>query len=111
MAYCVILYYNHVKKGIQMNKSDILKVLADKKELYHLKNFILFGSVAKETNNRGSDIDIAYIEEEKTKLNFDSYLKLERELTDIFQTKIDLVNYKKFNPLIMLHAKDSFIYV
>lgn len=93
-----------------MNKLDILKVLAVKKELYKLKNFILFGSVAKDTNNSNSDIDIAYIEDE-TKLNFESYLKLESELTDIFQKKIDLVNYKKFNPLVMLHAKDSFIYV
>ena len=93
-----------------MNKLDILKVLADKKELYHLKNFILFGSVAKDTNSSDSDIDIAYIED-KIKLNFESYLKLEDELTNIFQTKIDLVNYKKFNPLVMLHAKDSFIYV
>lgn len=93
-----------------MNKLDILKVLADKKKLYHLKNFILFGSVANGTSSSGSDIDIAYIED-NTKLNFESYLKLEDELTNIFQTKIDLVNYKKFNPLVMLHAKDSFIYV
>lgn len=93
-----------------MHKIDILNVLADKKELYNLKNFILFGSVAKDTNNSNSDIDIAYIED-KIKLNFASYLKLENELTEIFQTKIDLVNYKKFNPLVMLHAKDSFIYV
>ncbi|MBL1242809.1 MAG: nucleotidyltransferase domain-containing protein [Sulfurimonas sp.] len=93
-----------------MNKLDILKVLADKKELYHLKNFILFGSVAKDINSSDSDIDIAYIED-KIKLNFENYLKLESELADIFQTKIDLVNYKKFNPLVMLHAKDSFIYV
>jgi len=94
-----------------MKKLDILKILADKKDSYHLKNFILFGSVAKGTNNSDSDIDIAYIENHKTKLNFDSYLKLESELTQIFQTKIDLINYKKFNPLVMLHAKDSFIYV
>jgi len=93
-----------------MNKFDILKVLADKKELYHLKNFILFGSVAQDTNKSDSDIDIAYIEDE-IKLNFENYLKLESELTDIFQKKIDLVNYKKFNPLVILHAKDSFIYV
>ncbi|MDF1875221.1 nucleotidyltransferase domain-containing protein [Sulfurimonas sp. SAG-AH-194-I05] len=45
------------------------------KKLYHLKSFILFGSVAKETNNNDSDIDIAYIED-RTKLNFENYLKL-----------------------------------
>lgn len=94
-----------------MKKVEILKVLAHKKENYHLKNFILFGSVAKETNHSHSDIDIAYIESDTSKLNFENYLKLERELTDIFKTKIDLINYKKFNPLVMLHAKESFIYV
>ena len=94
-----------------MKKLDILKVLKSKKDFYHLKNFILFGSVAKETNTEESDIDIAYIEDENSKLNFDSYLKLEDELTRIFKTKIDLINYKKFNPLIKLHAQESFIYV
>jgi predicted nucleotidyltransferase len=94
-----------------MNKLDILSVLKNKKSSYHLKNFILFGSVAKETNTSTSDIDIAYIEEDSFKLNFAGYVQLEQELENIFGTKIDLINYKKFNPLVKLHAKESFIYV
>jgi len=94
-----------------MNKLDILNVLKSKKSSYHLKNFILFGSVAKEINTSTSDIDIAYIEEDSSKLNFAGYLQLEQELESIFGTKIDLINYKKFNPLVKLHAKESFIYV
>jgi predicted nucleotidyltransferase len=94
-----------------MKKEDILKILKDKKSLYHLKNFILFGSVSNGTNTANSDIDIAYIENEKARLNFDSYLKLESELQSIFNAKVDLVNYKNFNPLIKLHAKKEFIYV
>ena len=94
-----------------MNQSDILEVLKTKKTVYNLKNFILFGSVASQTNTSDSDIDIAYIEEEKSRLNFDNYLKLENELKTIFNTKIDLINYKKFNPLIKLHSKKDFIYV
>ncbi len=94
-----------------MNKENILKVLKSKKSLYHLKNFILFGSFASGTNRVDSDIDIAYIEDEKRRLNFDNYLKLENELENIFETKIDLINYKKFNPLVKLHSKKEFIYV
>jgi len=94
-----------------MNKKKILEVLKSKKDLYHLKNFILFGSVSSETNTKNSDIDIAYIEEDKRRLNFDNYLKLENELENIFHTKVDLINYKKFNPLIKLHSQSEFIYV
>ncbi len=59
-----------------MNKSNILDVLKSKKTTYNLKNFILFGSFAKGTNTKNSDIDIAYIENEHSRLNFDTYLKL-----------------------------------
>ena len=68
-----------------MNKEEILKVLKSKKASYHLKNFILFGSVSSATNTNHSDIDIAYIEDDKTRLNFESYLKLENELKTIFK--------------------------
>jgi len=94
-----------------MNKSKILDVLKSKKAAYHLKNFVLFGSVANETNTKNSDIDIAYIENDQSRLNFDSYLKLENELENIFKTKVDLINFKKFNPLIRLHSQKDFIYV
>ncbi len=94
-----------------MNKETILEVLQSKKRFYHLKHFILFGSFAKDEANEKSDIDIAYIEDETHRLSFEKYIKLEKELEDTFQKKVDLLNYKKFNPLIKLHAKDSFIYV
>jgi len=94
-----------------MDKVDILEVLKSKKDLYHLKNFILFGSFARETNTDDSDIDIAYVEDGKTRLNFENYLKLENELESIFDAKIDLINFKKFNPLIKLHSQKEFIYV
>lgn len=94
-----------------MNKHNILEILKSKKSNYDLKNFILFGSFASGTDTTDSDIDIAYVENENSRLNFDSYLKLENELEDIFNKKVDLINYKKFNPLIKLHAQKEFIYV
>lgn len=94
-----------------MNKEGIIEVLRVKKSLYNLKNFILFGSFAKESSRDDSDIDIAYIEDDKKRLNYEHYLKLQSELESIFSTRVDLINYKKFNPLIKLHAKNEFIYV
>ena len=94
-----------------MTKENILEVLKTKKTTYCIKKFILFGSVASGTNTNNSDIDIAYIEDENIRLNFDNYLKLENELKKIFNAKIDLINYKKFNPLIKLHSQKEFIYV
>ncbi|EQB39366.1 hypothetical protein M947_06825 [Sulfurimonas hongkongensis] len=91
--------------------TKIAEVLKNKKLPYNIKNFILFGSVASQTNTDKSDIDIAYIENENSRLNFENYLKLENELETIFQTKVDLINYKKFNPLIKLHSQKDFIYV
>jgi len=93
------------------NIKSIVEVLKDKKSLYNIKNFILFGSVASEKSTDKSDIDIAYIENDKSRLNFDNYLKLENELESIFHTKVDLINYKKFNPLVKLHSQKDFIYV
>lgn len=94
-----------------MNKLQIQETLKSKKAIYHIKNFILFGSVAKGTDTNKSDIDIAYIENEKSRLNFENYLKLESELENIFGAKVDLINFKKFNPLIKLHSQKDFIYV
>lgn len=94
-----------------MNKLQIQEILKSKKAIYHIKNFILFGSVANGTDTNKSDIDIAYIENEKSRLNFENYLKLENELENIFGAKVDLINFKKFNPLIKLHSQKDFIYV
>lgn len=94
-----------------MLKKDVLEILKNKKISYHLKNFILFGSVANETNTKKSDVDIAYIEKDNFRLKFNDYIQLENELENLFQSKVDLINYKKFNPLIKLNAKKDFIYV
>jgi predicted nucleotidyltransferase len=93
-----------------MNKSEILEILKTKKRSYNLKNFILFGSISNQTNRADSDVNIAYIEDD-IRLNFERYLKLENELEDIFGTKVDLINYKKFNPLVKFHSQKDFIYV
>lgn len=94
-----------------MDKLNIIEILKSKKSMYHIKNFVLFGSVASGVNTDKSDVDIAYIENEKSRLNFANYLKLENELENLFNAKVDLINFKKFNPLVKLNSKKDFIYV
>lgn len=94
-----------------MNKNEILNILKDKKSDFNIAQFVLFGSFAKEMNRQDSDIDIAYILKEGCKMSFEKYLKLEEELSQKLHTKIDLMNFKKLNPLIKFDAKDDFIYV
>lgn len=94
-----------------MKKDEILKVLIDKKDSFGINSFILFGSFARQNERSNSDIDIAYILKDGCKLSFTQYLKLENDLEKSFETKVDLVNYKRLNPLIKLHAKKDFIYV
>lgn len=94
-----------------MDKEEILKILKQKKELFPIKQFILFGSFANGSNTTKSDVDIAYILKDGFRLSFDKYLELESELSSYFKTNIDLINYKKLNPLVKLNAKKDFIYV
>jgi len=85
----------------------VLEILNDEKEKFNIDKFILFGSFVK--SNQYNDIDIAYISNQK--LDFEKYLKLEEELQTKLNSKIDLLNFDKINPLIKLNAKEDFIYV
>lgn len=94
-----------------MNKNEIISILKDKKSDFNINQFVLFGSVSTNTNHKNSDIDIAYILKDGCKLSFDKYIKLEEELTTTLKAKIDLMNFKKLNPLIRFDAQKDFIYV
>jgi predicted nucleotidyltransferase len=94
-----------------MNQREILDILKKKKSEFDISEFVLFGSFATNTNRIGSDIDIAYILKDGCKLTFDKYLKLEDELSKSLKAKIDLMNFKKLNPLVKFNASKDFIYV
>jgi len=85
----------------------VLEILKNQKEKFNIDKFVLFGSFVK--SDKYNDIDIAYIS--KQKLNFQKYLDLERDLEDKLNTKIDLLNFDKINPLIKINAKKDFVYV
>ena len=94
-----------------MQKDEVLAILKSKKSSFHISDFVLFGSYAKGTNHDKSDVDIAFILEEGHRLSFEQYLALEEELSKSFNAKIDLMNFKKINPLVKMDAKRDFIYV
>ena len=86
-----------------MNKNEILNKLKELKPIYQnegLEILGVFGSYAKETNTKNSDIDIAY------KLDYDKFSKkyiggfskilrineIKDELKAIFKTEVDFVS-------------------
>ncbi len=94
-----------------IEKDEIITILKNTKDDFDINQFVLFGSVSTDTNHKNSDIDIAYILKDGYKLSFDKYLKLEEKLTTTLKAKIDLMNFKKLNPLIRFDAQKDFIYV
>ena len=94
-----------------INKQEILKILKEQKLLFNIDKFILFGSYATDRFTENSDVDIAYIPQENTKLTFERYLELEDRLKQKLKTTIDLMSFDKLNPLVKLHARKDFIYV
>ena len=85
-----------------MQKSDILKAIKELKPTYAKEGVILlglFGSYAKDTQTKFSDIDIAYKLDydkfsTKYKDGFSKLLRIEdikQELQALFKTPIDLV--------------------
>jgi len=85
-----------------MKKADILQTLTEAKKQYQDEGFILlglFGSYAKDTADRYSDIDLAYRIEydkfsQKYKDGFSKLLRIDeirKELEHTLHTKVDLV--------------------
>jgi uncharacterized protein len=98
-----------------MTKEEILNFLMLNKksfeQKYHVSQMAIFGSFARGDQHEKSDVDIVYTLNEGSKLSYDRYIELENELMGAFGTKIDLINAKKFNPLIRLEASKDLIYV
>ena len=98
-----------------MDKRAILDFLSANKrkfqKKYNIERFILFGSYAKNTPKRESDVDLLYTLKDGYSLDYRSYLEFEDELRRAFDTKVDLINEKKLNPIIKIDAEKDFIYV
>ena len=99
-----------------MDKEFIVKKLkSSKKKLkedFSISKIGLFGSYSRNTQVKGSDIDIIYELLEGKKLGFKEIYDLELFFKKLFKIeKIDLVNSEYMNPIIESEMMKSVIYV
>jgi hypothetical protein len=81
------------------------------KAKYSLLSLGVFGSYSRGEETPDSDLDIVYETLPNTFLNLHNYLSLQKELQNITQLKIDLVNKKYMNEVVWLTAKNDIVYV
>jgi uncharacterized protein len=82
---------SEIKKIIQQHKEDL-------KEKYAVKEIGIFGSYARGEQDETSDIDIL-LELEKP-VGIVKFLKLERRLSLLLETKVEIVTKKALKPYI-----------
>lgn len=95
-----------------VNKTNILNYLKEHsfefKEKYNVKKIGLFGSYARECENKDSDIDI-FVEMEP---KFDNYMALKFDIENSLQKKVDLIaKHKNIKPLLLQMIQKDIIYV
>jgi len=96
-----------------MNKNTILKIIKDnKKELskFGVTKIGIFGSFAKGTFTKNSDIDIL-VEIEKSKKTLHNFLEIKRFLEKKLQKKIDLTTPEALKKYIKKEILETVLYV
>jgi len=97
-----------------MQKSDILKFLADHKDEiknnYGVIRIGLCGSYVRNENGPDSDIDLV-IEIEPQKKDIHNYLALKRMLEESFHAKVDLGIENALKPIVKEHILKEIQYV
>ena len=78
---------------------------------YSLLTLGVFGSYSRGEQTPKSDLDIIYETPPNTHLNLHTYLSLQKELYQITNLKVDLVNKKYINEVVWLTAKNNIMYV
>ena len=85
-----------------LSKKEIIQSILDSKEKirkYGVKRIGLFGSLVRDEQDEGSDIDVL-VEFEKGKKTFDNYMELKFFLEEQLQRKVDLVISDALKPQI-----------
>ena len=93
-----------------LNSKDIIKKLEDNKSTlrkYSVKKIGLFGSYAKKTAKKSSDMDFLVVFEHPT---FDNYMDLKFFLEKTFRKNVDLVTEDSLKPAIE-YVKEEAVYV
>ncbi|MDD2652919.1 MAG: nucleotidyltransferase domain-containing protein [Sulfurimonas sp.] len=105
-----------------MNITNTVETLSKYKNIYAKEGFNIvgiFGSCARGSDNKFSDIDLAYSLEyqkfsQKYQDGFSKLLRIEdikNELEKVFQRKVDLVSLNSSNKELIEHIKKELIYV
>jgi predicted nucleotidyltransferase len=81
------------------------------KAKYPLLYIGVFGSYSRGEENTNSDLDIIYETLPNTFLNLHNYLSLQKDLSQMTNLKIDLVNKKYMNEVVWLNAKKEIVYI
>jgi uncharacterized protein len=80
-----------------MRRQQVLTKLAgtqDIKRRFSVKNFYLFGSIAREEDSESSDVDLLVEYEPDARVGMFQFVKLQRELSTLLNCKVDLVTHE-----------------
>ncbi|MEW5901216.1 MAG: nucleotidyltransferase family protein [Acidobacteriota bacterium] len=96
-------------KPAQGIKKILLAYKQELREKYGVREIGIFGSYVRNDNRKNSDIDIL-VELEKP-MGFFKFIKLERYLSELLGTKVDLVTKNALKPHIGQRILAEVIYV
>ncbi len=98
-----------------VNSNQILAYLASNKKRfqkeYHLTKIGVFGSIARNEQNEGSDIDLVIEFEENTADLFGFKQKLKAEIMNEFKVPVDLCREKYIKPIFRTQILSEAKYV
>jgi predicted nucleotidyltransferase len=96
-------------------KNEVLKYLKENKEYfkkkYGVREFYLFGSVARGEDNENSDIDLMVEFENEKYHTFDNYFDIVDEFKNKFKRKIDLATKDMIKSRLEKYIKRDLISV
>jgi len=95
--------------------SEVIQILKQNlpalKERYPLQSLGVFDSYSRNEEHADSDLDIVYETLPDTFLSLHKFLNLQKDLQQITNLEIDLVNKKHMSEAIWLTAQKDIVYV
>jgi len=95
-----------------MRREDAIKLLTGHRQKIAqcgARSLSIFGSVARDESQPGSDVDI--LVEFEGRATFDRYMELKFFLEDLLGCKVDLVTNRAIKPRMRPHVEKEAIYV
>lgn len=96
-----------------MNKDEIRKKIKKQfsflQNKYHVKRLGIFGSIVRDEQKKGSDVDM--VVEFLSPIGFFDFIRLENFLAETLNQKVDLVSKKALKPAIKDDVLKETLYV